>query len=196
MNHQRLSVRGDRALLAMASLSLLASLTGCVTPLRTGASPASLETINLPLIQGWFEGRRAYYVTTDASDAAMSAMMGANHVPRLANTLPPEPKVPGTPSSTDRIYKFPNGEQASVLPSAPEPLGSTNSSNAYSPLWQIVNVTWNPGVNAVILRSERDVLEAEDAGRVTVVPTRIVVNCPVVRIEDQLLQGASLPRIR
>jgi len=180
----------------MTSLALIAGLTGCVTPLRSGSNPVRPETINLPLIQGWFEGRRAYYVTTDASDAAMSAMMGANYVPRLANTLPPEPKVPGTPSSTDRIYKFPNAEQASALPSAPEPLGAGNASNAYSPLWQIVNVTWNPGVKPVILRSERDVLEAEDAGRITVMPTRIVVNCPVVRIEDELLQGASLPKTR
>jgi hypothetical protein len=103
---------------------------------------------------------------------------------------------PGAPSSTDRIYKFPNAEQASVLPSAPEPLGASNASNAYSPLWQIVEVTWKPGVTPVVLRSERDVLEAEDAGRVTVVPTRIVVNCPVVRIEDELLRGASLPKKR
>ena len=133
-------------------------------------------------------------MTTDASDAAMSAMMGANYLPRLANTLPPDPKVPDTPSSTDRIYKFPDGEQASVLPSAPEPLAAGNANNAHSALWQIVNVKWNPGVEAVVLRSERDVLEAEDAGRVTVLPTRIVVNCLVVRIDDELLQGASLPK--
>lgn len=196
MIRQRLSVRVESALVAITSLALIASLTGCAAPARTASKPASGETINLPLIQGWFEGRRAYYVTTDASDATMSAMMGANYVPRLANTLPPEPKVPGTPSSTDRIYKFPNAEQASVLPSAPEPLGAGNASNAYSPLWQIVNVTWNPGAKVVTLRSERDVLEAEDAGRITVMPTRVVVNCPVVRIEDEVLRGASLPRVR
>lgn len=182
--------------LVMSSLALIAVLAGCAAPTRSGL-PASLpETINLPLIQGWFDGRKAYYVTTDISDAAMAAMVGGNHVPRLANALPPEPKIPGAPSSTDRIYVFPNGDQANVLPSAPEPLGPGNTSNAYSPLWQIVKVTWNPNVPAVLLKSEQDVLEAEDAGRVTVEPTRIVVNCPVVRIEDNLLRGASLPTAR
>ncbi len=196
MVHHRFPARIAETLHAFASLALITGLAGCVTPPRTGSNPVPPETINLPLIQGWFEGRRAYYVTTDTSDAATSGMMGANYVPRLANTLPPEPKVPGTPSSTDRIYKFPNGEQASVLPSAPEPLGAGNTSNAYSPLWQVVNVTWNPGVAPVLLRSEQDVLEAEDAGRVTVEPTRLVVNCPVVRIEGELLPGASLPKGR
>ena len=196
MTHRRALLSIEPLARAAASLAIVATLTACATPPRTGLDTVRPETINLPLIQGWFDGRRAYYVTTDMSDAGMSGMTGANYVPRLANALPPEPRVPGAPSSTDRIYKFPNAEQASVLPSAPEPLGPGNASNAYSPLWQIVNVTWNRGVTPVLLRSEREVLEAEDVGRVTLEITRIVVNCPVVRIEDDLLRGASLPRGR
>lgn len=180
----------------ISSLALIVVLAGCAAPTRSGSPASPTETINLPLIQGWFQGRKAYYVTTDISDAAMAAMVGANHVPRLVNALPPEPKIPGAPSSTDRIYVFPNGDQGNVLPSAPEPLGPGNRSNAYSPLWQIVKVTWNPGFPTVLLKSEQDVLDAEDAGRVTVEPTRFVVNCPVVRIEGNLLRGASLPRPR
>ena len=182
--------------LVMSALALIAVLSGCAAPTHGRLPSARVETINLPLIQAWFEGRRVYYVTTDISDAAMAAMMGANYVPRLANTLPPEPKIPGTPSSTDRVYVFPNREQANVLPSAPEPLGPGNRSNAYSPLWQVFKVTWNQGITPAPLRSEQDVLEAEDAGRVTIEPTRIVVNCPVVRIEGDLLPGASLPKAR
>lgn len=196
MTQHRFSRHVVRQLHVLGALALLAVLAGCAAPTRSGSPASPPETINLPLIQGWFEGRRAYYVTTDISEGAMAAMMGANHVPRLANALPPEPKVPGAPSSTDRIYVFPNGDQVNVLPSAPEPLGPGNKSNAYSPLWQIVNVTWNPDVSKAILKSEQDVLEAEDAGRVTVQPTRVVVNCPVVRIEGDLLRGASLPRAR
>lgn len=196
MRDRKSLVRREHATQVAAAIAVITMLSGCATPVRPRPAGTPVETISLPLIQGWFEGRRAYYVTTDISDAAMAGMMGANHVPRLANALPPEPKVPGTPSSTDRIYVFPNGEQANVLPSAPEPLGPGNKSNAYSPLWQLVNVTWNPGIAAGLLRSEQDVLEAEDAGRVTVEPTRIVVNCPVVRIEDDLLRGASLPKKR
>ena len=116
-----------------AAIVVITVLAGCATPVAPRPAGAPVETISLPLILGWFDGRRAYHVTTDISDAAMAGMMGANHVPRLANALPPEPQVPGAPSSTDRIYVFPNGEQANVLPSAPEPLGPGDNSNAYSP---------------------------------------------------------------
>lgn len=151
------------------------------------------ETVNLPLVQGWFEGRRAFYVTTDVSDPEMARRAGANYVPRLANALPPEPKVPGTPSSIDRIYMVTNFKQGNVLPSAPQPLGPGNSSNAYSPLGQIVTVSWKTGETPVLLRSEQEVLGAEDAGRVILEPLRVIANCPVVRIEGDFLPGASLP---
>jgi hypothetical protein len=52
MTHHRSSVPVEKALLAMATLSLIASLAGCVVPLRPALKPAPPETINLPLIQG------------------------------------------------------------------------------------------------------------------------------------------------
>lgn len=166
-------------------------VAGCAA---SGAArdPGRDETVALPLVQGWFEGRRAFYVTTDVSDLEMARRAGANHVPRLANALPPEPKVPGAPSTIDRIYMVTNFKQGNVLPSAPQPLGPGNASNAYSPLWQIVTVTWKTGETPVLLRSEQEVLGAEDAGRVLVEPQRVIANCPVVRIEGEFLPGASL----
>lgn len=171
------------------------ALAGCAA-IGGSRLSSSDETVNLPLVQGWFEGRRAFYVTTDVSDPEMARRAGANHVPRLANALPPEPKVPGMPSTIDRIYMVTNFKQGNVLPSAPQPLGPGNASNAYSPLWQIVTVTWKAGETPVLLRSEQEVLGAEDAGRVILEPQRVIANCPVVRIEGEFLPGASLPGSR
>jgi hypothetical protein len=94
----------------------------------------------------------------------------------------------------DRIYKFFDGSQPSVLPSAPTPLGGGNSNDAYSPLWQLVKVTWLPGSVWTELRSEEEVLEAAETKRVSLERLPIIVNCPVVQVGDQLLPGTR--RIR
>lgn len=50
---------------------------------------------------------------------------------------------------------------------------------SYSPLWAVVEVTWNDGVTPRVLRSADAVRAADEAGRVTLRKTAIVVNCPV-----------------
>jgi hypothetical protein len=164
--------------------------TGCAS---SPTQSASEKFIKLPLVQGWFEGKQVWYVTTDISDAAMAKGGNANYVPSLANALSPEPRVPGTPSSTDRIYKFMNFDQGSVLPSIPQPLGGNNVNPQYSPLWQLYAVYWQEGKQPHILHSEQEVLEAQDAGLIRINALRIIVNCPVVRTESELIPGAELP---
>jgi hypothetical protein len=169
-------------ILVSAPLTLLA--TGCTSlPTHNIAN----KSIELPLVPGWFEGKRVWYVTTDMSDKTMASQGNANYVPRLANALPPDPPVAGKPSSIDRIYKFMNFEQGSVLPSAPQPLGGGNTNFAYSPLWQLYAVYWLPTKTPHELHSEQEVLDAQDQGLISIKPLRVIVNCPVVRIEDTLL---------
>jgi len=164
--------------------------TGCaIAPADIGSG----TFIKLPLVPGWFEGKRVWYVTTDMSDPTMAKAGNANYVPSLANALPAEPRIPGTPSTIDRIYKFMNFDQGSVLPSIPQPLGGGNTNTQYSPLWQLYAVYWEPGKLPHELHSEQEVLEAQDAGLIRIQPLRIIVNCPVVKFEDHLLPGTRLP---
>lgn len=74
------------------------------------------------------------------------------------------------------------------MPSAPMPAGPRNSSQGYSPLWQVM-VTWNAGVMPQLLRSEQDVLAMQMAGNLTVTKTNIIVNCSIVWTQ----QGGALP---
>ena len=174
--------------LLRAGLLALALLAGCATNdvvRRNGV-------IELPLQSGWFEGQRVFYVTTDASDAKMAADMGANFVPRLADALPPPGAGPGARSAVERIYKFTNFEQVNVLPSAPVPTGGGNRDQSYSPLWVMFMVSWAPGFQPSELRSEEQVLAAAERGWVSIQPTRIVVNCPVVMSP----QGGALRGVR
>ena len=50
----------------------------------------------------------------------------------------------------------------------------------YPALWAIVAVNWKPGAKKTLLTSSAQVKKAEAAGLLTIKPTSLVVNCPVV----------------
>lgn len=157
-------------------------LAACASPLfDVGRS----ETV-LPVSRAWVDGRIVEYITTDISDQAMARMMGANHVPALAAAIK---SVPGQ-SIVERVYKFPNEEQISIFQSAPSPVGAENRDRSYSPLWRVVMVRWNNPAMGRELKSEEELLAAEDKKQVSLELTDIVVNCPVTRsASGQALRG-------
>lgn len=160
-----------------AGLALILCLTACAT------GPAE---VRLPLHRAWVDGHQVEYVTTDISDAAMARQEGVNHVPRLALAL----GGPGRPAATERVYKFVGGEQITVFQSAPRPAGGANADANYSPLWRMVQVRWLRPTALRELRSEEEVLAAQERGDVSLEVTDIVVNCPVTRSADgQALRG-------
>ena len=138
----------------------------------------------LPIIRGYYKGRVALYVSTDTSDQTVARANGLNYVPRLAGSI--------AGSAVDDIYIFPNGSQANVIPSAPTPTGPENANPAYTPLWQVSYVTWNPGTRPRKLRSEEAILQAHTLGLLTIRKTNIVINCPVFFTP----QGGLLPGVR
>jgi len=153
-------------------------LSACANP----APGQGATQTTLPLHRAWVEGRQVEYVTTDISDAGMARQEGVNHVPRLALAIP----APGRPSLVERVYKFVNGEQITVFQSAPLPTGGANVDRSYSPLWRMVLVRWlRPGAVRE-LRSEEEVLAAQERGDIALEVTDIVVNCPITRSVDGL----------
>ena len=180
------------ALRFSVGMALAAALVGCAALTPTGDKNQS-GFVQLPLIGGWHEGHRVHYITTDASDRDFAAKKAANFAPRLASTLPDSPQRPGERNALERIYAVTNFEQGNVLPSAPVPGGSGNTDKAYSPLWRMFKVTWQSGSVPVTLRSEEEVLAAAERGLLTIEPTDVVVNCPVVYSErGGLIPGATL----
>jgi hypothetical protein len=160
----------------------LGMLTACASPVSDG----DRTEIVLPLKRAWVDGRKVAYITTDVSDAAMARKAGANFVPRLADAIPKA----GQSSVLERVYQFPGGEQVSIFQSAPMPAGPANADRNYSPLWRIVMVRWHIPDRVRELKSEEELLAAEDKGEVTLNITNVVANCPVVRaVEGQALQG-------
>lgn len=148
--------------------------------------------VQLPLQTAWFEGRRVHYVTTDVSDAQVARDKGANHVPRLKELLPGPGQRGRLGVALERVYAFEGAVQSTVFPSVPQPVGAGSTDAGYSPLWRMVLVRWKPGVARRELRSEEQVLAAEEAGELTLTVTDVVLNCPVVGLEKE----AALPGVR
>lgn len=160
------------------ALSACLLLSACATPDPRQSMPYA----NLPLQRGWFEGKTVFYITTDVSDAAVARDKNANFAPRLASALPALQAKSQTPqaSSVDKVYAFADIDQGNVFASAPLPMGHTNREAAYSPLWQMLIVTWKPGADKRVLKSEEEVLDAQEKGWVALLFTGVVVNCPIV----------------
>ena len=184
--HPSCQTLGVRKKLIMRTASFLAIaaalLSACASPVfDVGRS----ETV-LPLSRAWVEGRIVEYVTTDISDLGMARMMGANHVPKLAAAI----NLPKGSSIVERVYKFPAEEQISIFQSAPNPIGAENEDRSYSPLWRVVLVRWSGQTSKRELKSEEDLLAAEEKREVFLEVTNIVVNCPVTRgVKGQALRG-------
>jgi hypothetical protein len=136
------------------------------------ANNEKTPSVILPLVQCWYKGKVAYYIQTEASDQGLAQQQDVNYVPQLSNAI--------AGGAVDDIYHVTNFTQGNVIPSAPLPAGPGNTDPSYSPLWQVSTVTWNPGTTPHVLKSEEEVLSAQDEGLVTIVKTNIVVNCPVI----------------
>ena len=160
-------IRTFHGLLLMA----LCLLGGCA---GTHTFNTAEETV-LPLSRAWVNGRQVEYITTDISDPAMARAAGVNLSPRLRDAIGVRPSV------LERVYKFAHGEQISVFQSAPSPVGGHSTDLNYSPLWRLTLVQWLKRSQQRELRSEEELLAAEENGDVSVTVTDIVVNCPITR---------------
>ena len=175
------------SLIAATAIATLL-LGACASP----ALPPHAAAANLPVLQGWYEGKAVFYITTDVSDAGVAKEKGANFAPRLAYALPAAGTQAAGRSSVDKVYAVTNFAQPAVLASAPNPIGPLNQDVAYSPLWQMVKVTWHGNASAHVLKSEEAVLDAQEKGLVTLQPAPVVLNCPI--IADGV--GGGLPTSR
>lgn len=149
---------------------------------RTAASQ-----IQPPMIRVLEDGQVVNTIATEASDGATAAALGVTVAPPLANAI----GNGTTTNATSNRYVVTNFKQPDVLAqsSIPTPPGPNNTNGNYSPLWQVNLVTWNHGTNPAQLSSEADIKAAQSKKEVTVTPTNIVINGPVVSTSG----GSILP---
>jgi hypothetical protein len=131
-----------------------------------GNWPGRFGFVKFKLQAGFFDGDKAYFIRTDASDKAFADANKLVWVPLLNGIQ----SVPGVAS---RLYLFEGGapDQLPVLSTAP-------SQENYSPIWQPHTVT--PKGNT-LYNSEEKLKAAESSGDVTIEAQTIFVNYPVVK---------------
>lgn len=141
-------------------------------------SNANLPIV-IPLVRGLYDGKDVFYITTEASDSGVaSALTNFTNFP--VTFAPALAKTP--PAASANIYLFKNGVKGpGIMGFQPQVVDSIPGTAKYSPLWRVNVVEWKDPTNATILGSEADVLAAASNGQVTITPTPIVVNCPIVQ---------------
>ncbi len=139
--------------------------------------------ITIPMIDGYYNGEKVFFVHTEVSDKEMAEMMSMMinfptlHVSELNNISPEE---------MSKVYVFTNGihgsgpygggpfmYQIDVLDSIPNQMG-------YSQFRVPYLVTWSDNSTPRILKSVDEILEAESNGELTIQKTDNVVNSPMV----------------
>jgi hypothetical protein len=152
--------------------------------------------ITMPMIDGYYNGEKVFFVHTEVSDKAMAETMTMMinfptlHVPDLKNMSPDE---------MSKIYVFTNGisgsgpygggpfmYQIDVFDSIPDQMG-------YSQFRVPHLVTWNENSTPRILISVDEIMKAESNAELTIQKTDNVVNVPmVVWKSDGMEQRASM----
>jgi predicted lipoprotein with Yx(FWY)xxD motif len=181
-----------KLLLPVALIALVLGFAACgddddedaTTPEVTETAEPEAPTAGAqdpPLVGGFYEGEPVDYLLTDvnieeeAEGLSEATGFPVSYVERLGDV--PE-------SATAKLYLFMNGVegpnpfgfQANVIDSVPGEPG-------YSPLWLVHAVEWTDESQARELRSEEEILEAEQAGELTVTKTELIKNSPVVPSE-------------
>jgi hypothetical protein len=135
-----------------------------------GRWPGHFGSVTLTLHPGFYAGGDAWYIRTDASDLDFATANGLVYVPLLANALTVE-------GSYANLYQFAEGAegQRAVLSTVP-------TQDDFTPAFRLNNVTFTG--EATLLDSVEAILAAEEAGTVSIEPTGIVVNYPLVLWPD------------
>lgn len=138
--------------------------------------------ITMPLIDGYYDGQRVYFIHTEVSDPQMASMMtGMVNFPTLY-----VPNLKDVSEKTGKVYVFTNGVpgmgpygggpfmfQIDIFDSIP-------NKDDYGQFRVPYLVTWNNDANPRVLTSEKELLEAETKDELTIKATDKIVNAPMV----------------
>ena len=134
----------------------------------------------IPLVRGLYDGKAILLITTEVSDKAMKDQIG-NFTGFPVNY---DANLTKITQGIGNLWIFKNGVkgpgfmgfQASVVDSIP-------GDPAYTPLWKVSIVEWktNSGITPTILGSDDAIAAAQTKGQITITPTNVIVNCPILQ---------------
>ena len=154
---------------------------------QMGGDEASMGAMSpdaprVPPVFAYHDGAPIAFIHTEVSDPAIAqaleGMMGSP-VPTVASLA----DVPE--ESQWVVYVFTNGLVPDNTPTGPlgfqpDVFDSAPGDDTYTPLRQIVEVTWTDESQARLLTAATDIRTAADDGTLTLEPTAVVVNAPLL----------------
>jgi hypothetical protein len=154
-------VIGGGAALAVVAVSVAAYAAG--GPMMMGAAHTTAQ----PSFQGYYDGHKDTYLSTDISSRAGAKAMQINYSASIG-------RVKGLPE----IYLVQGTAAAGQL----AVFGSQPGEADYSPLWTETILTWKAGSKPVLITSDNQINKLEKTSGLTERPGNVVLNCPIIKV--------------
>ena len=166
----------DKPAFAIGTNSTTSGTRAPMMKLTTTSAP-----VVLPLFKALYDSKGVMFIITEVSDKTMRDQIGnftgspVNYEPNLTKS-----------QDIGQLWIFKNGVKGSGLMGfQTNVLNSIPGDTHYTPLWKVNIVEWKTtGTNATtptILGSDDIIADAVKKGQITVTPTNVVINCPVVQ---------------
>jgi hypothetical protein len=155
--------------LALAGVFVGAAVTAAAALGALAASPRMGTPSKLaePAFQGYYDGHKDTYLSTDVSSKADARMMHINFSAKIG-------KVKGLPE----IYLVEGRAATGQLAI----FGSEPGEADYSPLWDETILNWKANATPVLITSDTQIDKIEKTGKLTEHDGGAVLNCPIVKV--------------
>ena len=153
-------------------LAALLLLNACA-PQEKG--PAKAE---LPVDKGYAEGNEIYFTHTEVSVAELAEKMTTG----MQSPVLYAPSLADVPlESQANVYSFTNGVKGDSMSGLqPSVFDNPPGTEGYTPLRRLNMVTWVDEAKARELKTAAEILEATEAGELTIQQTSVVINMPFI----------------
>ena len=149
-----------------------------VASLVTGYAVAYALKPAVPNIMGYLEGQEILFQHTEVSDPKVAELL-SEMVSSPVLVVPALAQAP--PSLLANVFVFKNGVRGGgPFKYQPDVFDNPPGREGYRPLRALALVTWKNEQAARVLKSEREVKAAEQAGEVVIERPGVVVNMPLV----------------
>jgi len=135
---------------------------------KTHALPMA-ATVSQPVVYGYYDGHVDSMLSTDVNSKTQAKAQHINFSASMAAQLP---------SAFPALYVV----KGTMAPHQPVVFSTQPGEADYTPLWDVTTVRWKPGVTPVLLVKDDQVKALGAQGKLTIVPSNIVLNCPIVKV--------------
>ena len=164
----RVAILGTALAVAATACSKTSPPAGSSSPAASAPSVPTTKTILEPVTYGYYDGHVDAMLSTDVNSKSQAEARHINYSAALATQ--PAKAFPS-------LYMV----AGTAAPNQPVVFGSEPGESDYSPLWQEVTVQWKPGSKPVLLVRDDQIKALAGKGQVTITPSSVILNCPIVK---------------